>query len=191
LDEEGRKSDRGDGSIRPWLTAHPEDPLRVDPFLGELRSVGSVTLKIWNVGKGLALVAPERTYMREHYPDRAQPEPLHSGIVAEPAIPPIGEIPPNHPRGGASSVYFNLKGRHLDGPTLTDLLAEEPPRDVRFLIDLEYTDAAGGQPTWARFHCVRPADRNRGPTVTRIDYLRDKDGMPVVPAWISTENQLD
>jgi hypothetical protein len=180
-----------DGSIRPWITAHPDDTLRVEPFLGELRSTGSVTLKIWNVGEGLALIAPGRTYMREYHPDQAQPERLHPGIVAEPAIPPIGEILPNHPRGGASLVYFNLKGRHVDGPTLTDLLAEEPPaEDVRFLIDLEYTDAAGGQPIWARFHCLRPADRNSATTVTRIDYLRDKHGRPVVPAWMSTESQL-
>jgi hypothetical protein len=88
-------------------------------------------------------------------------------------------------------VVFELADRHLHGATLKALLADIPPSDVRFLIDLKYTDAAGGQPTWVRFHCLRPGPGKGDPNVTRIDYLRDKDGVPVVPAWISTENKLE
>jgi hypothetical protein len=181
--------DLAEGSIRPWITTHPNETLAIDVFRSQGPSAPSVTLRVHNVGQGLALVVPERTYMREYNPEQRQPEPLHPGTVVEPAIAPIGDVAETDPRHGASFVQFNLADRPLDSPTLKDLFAEEPPRDVPFLIDLEYTDAAGGQPVWARFHCLRPADRN-SPIVTRIDYLHDEDGMPIVPAWISTQNQL-
>jgi hypothetical protein len=177
-----------EASVRPWITTDPTNTLMISPYRGEGLSAPSVSLQVRNVGEGLALIVPERTYMRHYRPDEAQPEPLHPGTVAKPAISPIAELPQTDPWRGAAPVMFNLADRDLDGSILKDLLAETPPRDVRFLIDLEYTDAAGGQPTWARFHCLRPADTNSDPTVTRIDYLHDEDGLPVVPAWISTEN---
>jgi len=56
----------GEASIRPWLTTDPTNTLTISPDLGEGQSVPSVSLRVRNVGAGLALVVPQQTYMQTY-----------------------------------------------------------------------------------------------------------------------------
>jgi hypothetical protein len=170
-----------EASVRPWLTAGFREP-RVFPLVEESddrfggQHFGPLAeLSLRNVGQGLALMVPEQCYMREYAPSLAAPTGFHRGLVKPAAVAPAED----------ASVVFDFRGSELMSPVVRELFAVDRTRDMKFLVDVKYTDAGGGQATWARLHVGR--SQNGQVRVTRIDYLTDYDGSPVLPPFASSE----
>jgi hypothetical protein len=173
---------------RPWLTASPTDQLPRSPDIyptpltyGADGPAFGPLLSLWlrNVGQGLALAIPERCYMRENSPDESTPTSMARGLVSPAAVP----------SGDDTQLVFDLRGSTLGNPFVRELFSQESKREVRFLVDVLYSDAADGQRTWARVHMLR--DRDWVVHIMRIDYIRDENGSPKLPPFAASEIDFD
>jgi hypothetical protein len=112
--------------------------------------------------------------MRQNAPEVATPGSFRRGIVQNAALEPDAE----------TKAVFDFGGEQLN-PIVHKLLTRSESTTIPFLVDVLYTDMAGGQATWARFHLKREAGKSC--KVIRIDYLDDDGGQPRIPAFNSSE----
>ena len=171
---------------RPWLTDVPDFEhswrTQIDAFATGHNEPSKLSLHLRNAGQGLALAAPGQCYMREYSPDIAGPGTLQKGLVTPTAVSAQGIVRIQFLFSAEEEAPWRLN------PFLVELFTSGLSREMRFLVDVLFTDAAGGQATWARIHML--ALPQSMPAITRIDYLHDESGNPVVPAFQTSEVHL-
>src|SRR5262249_7209049 len=155
---------------RPWMTSGQRDSDNPwDVIMAPFPEPGAtISVRLINVGQGLALAVPGRCRMLEYNPDSASPTGLRKGLVSPAAIP-----------SGADcwiQFIFEPGGSWHGNPFLRRLMdVAKVDQPMPFLVEVLFTDAAGGQRVWVRVHVQKDTSQ---PLVTQIDYLRDNDGVP-------------
>ena len=145
-------------SVQPWLTLG-EKELNV-PGLGEMEPLSyqsrlqpaqlSLSLAVRNVGLGMAIIDPKRSYMVGWPSDRSndsEPRNYSSGKIKNPVLPPGEQT--------RISFHVDLERWLVDLETLTG----QHRNDGEFFIDVSYGDALGLAATTARFHIARDKAR--------------------------------
>jgi hypothetical protein len=142
-------------SIRPWLTAvvHGEvvlsGPLITDPteiHLSEKDDSITCSIPLRNVGNGLALIQPSMCRFLGRIPG-GPPEPV---VLSQgnPTAAAVGS-------GEHTRIRFTIAktSSQWTGLTLEGIVGRDRHKG-EFFVEVLYTDASGGQPTWARVHAA-------------------------------------
>lgn len=144
-------------SIRPWLTAVVHAEVRIpsstglDPaiYLSERESDFVCSIPLRNVGNGLALIQPSMCrFVGRVLGVPSEPVALSQGTPTAAAVGP----------GEATRIEFTIAKTSSQWTGLTlDAIVGLDRHNGEFFVEVLYTDASGGQATWARAHVAAVA----------------------------------
>jgi len=140
-------------SIRPWLTAMVQGevvqgevprPATIHLVEREKDDAISCSIPLRNVGNGLALIQPSMCRFLGRIPGDP-PEP----VVLSQGNPTVAAVAP----GEDTRVRFTIArtSSQWTGLTLDGVVGRDRHKG-EFFVEVLYTDASGGQPTWAKVH---------------------------------------
>lgn len=171
-------------SVRPWLVLGEDEPSEgvqviagarmsgaVPRFwLTETASEVSVSLTVRNIGSGLALLDPRRSFVVSRPDPRSSDEALrqfNSGRVATPVLPP----------GAQTRIEFEVTASRW----ATDVrsLTNRHSGDGEIWFDVTCTDIGGTGDQRVRFHAVRTAATDRW-EIFECQYFSADSEEPVV-----------
>jgi len=161
-------------SIQPWLTKALDRQVHADGSVGVAQQIVGVrgpeiviSCLLRNVGNGLALLA------EAHLRGRSQGT---SELIRHPYFA-FFTVPVLQP-GEETAVVFHWPPRGQDPERVFAEISGRPGIWGEFFVDVLYTDASGGQATWAIVHVTPTSAAADNWVIHTIDYRRDEEETP-------------